>query len=136
EVTETECKKIKGGVRNGFVTGNHAKKGSDISKLRDDRLRKKVQEEVESCSFVDAFFTYLCYAVLVIVGYFNDFIRPRTSQERNRVGYNPLYASFESFYTRHVYRRIRDAWNIPICGVPGKYCTVKDRVSYDHGWTF
>ncbi|CAG7828789.1 unnamed protein product, partial [Allacma fusca] len=25
EVTETECKKIKGGVRNGFVTGNHAK---------------------------------------------------------------------------------------------------------------
>ena len=45
---------------------------------------KKIQEENEPCSLIDAFFTYLCYAVLVLVGYMNDFIRPITTQEKNR----------------------------------------------------
>ena len=27
----------------------------------------------------------------------------------------PLYRSFEAFYTRNLYRRIRDCWNRPIC---------------------
>ena len=51
-------------------------------------------------------------------------------------GYTPLYASFESFYTRHVYRRVRDAWNIPICSVPGEFITLVERISPDYGWTF
>ncbi|CAG7833566.1 unnamed protein product [Allacma fusca] len=51
-------------------------------------------------------------------------------------GYTQLYASFESFYTRHVYRRVRDGWNIPICSVPGAHLTLVERVSPDHNWSF
>ena len=31
----------------------------------------------------------------------------------------PLYASFESFYTRNVYRRLKDIFHQPISSVPG-----------------
>ena len=48
----------------------------------------------------------------------------------------PLYQSFESFYTRNVYRRICDCWNRPICSTPGVYIDVMDRKSPDFGWTF
>ena len=48
----------------------------------------------------------------------------------------PLYQSFESFYTRNLYRRIRDCWNRPICSVPGAHFDLMDRESDDHGWTF
>ncbi|CAG7727542.1 unnamed protein product, partial [Allacma fusca] len=50
-----------------------------------DKVPRKVQESFEKCSFIDAFYTYMCYAVLVIVGYINDLVRPRASVERNRV---------------------------------------------------
>ena len=43
---------------------------------------------------------------------------------------------FERFYTRNVYRRIRDLWNRPIGSTPGAYFDIVDRVSDDHNWTF
>ena len=43
---------------------------------------------------------------------------------------------FERFYTRNVYRRIRDAWNRPIASTPGAYFDIVDRVSDDNNWTF
>lgn len=51
-------------------------------------------------------------------------------------GYAPLYDVFESFYMRYVYRRIRDCFNRPICGVAGAEVVLKDRTSPDNGWTF
>lgn len=51
-------------------------------------------------------------------------------------GYVPLYQSWESFYTRNVYRRIRDCWNRVVASVPGTRITILDRISRDHGWTF
>lgn len=51
-------------------------------------------------------------------------------------GYPPLYDAFESFYSRYVYRRIRDCWNRPICSVPGAEVTLKDRITKDYGWSF
>ncbi|ODM92253.1 Serine palmitoyltransferase 2 [Orchesella cincta] len=57
-------------------------------------------------------------------------------QPRRKIGYVPLYASFASFYTRHVYRKIRDCWNNPVTSVPGGYITLLERVTKDHGWTF
>ena len=43
---------------------------------------------------------------------------------------------FERFYTRNMYRRIRDCWNRPIASVPGAHVDVMDRVSDDYNWTF
>ena len=43
---------------------------------------------------------------------------------------------FERFYTRNMYRRVRDCWNRPIASVPGAHVDVVDRVSDDYNWTF
>ena len=51
-------------------------------------------------------------------------------------GYAALYDSFEQFYLRYVYRRIRDCFNRPICSVPGDEVTLKDRITKDFCWTF
>ena len=48
----------------------------------------------------------------------------------------PLYRSFEAFYTRNLYRRVRDCWNRPICSVPGAEVDVMERRSDDNGWSF
>ena len=48
----------------------------------------------------------------------------------------PLYADFESFYTRNLYTRIRDCWNRPICSVAGAEVTLLDRESEDYNWNF
>jgi hypothetical protein len=51
-------------------------------------------------------------------------------------GFVPLYADFETFFLRHLYRRSRDCWNRPITGVPGGYFDVLERRSPDFNWTF
>lgn len=48
----------------------------------------------------------------------------------------PLFQSWESFYTRNLYRRVRDCWNRPIGSVAGAEMDILERVSYDHGWNF
>ena len=88
-----------------------------------------------------ALMCYLSYVVLICFGYFQDFLRTvglskNLGVEHNRDGYPRLYKNFESFYTRNIYRRIRDAFNRPISSVPGAYIDVVDRVSKDHNWTF
>lgn len=57
------------------------------------KVRKFAGESFEEASLWDAFCTYLCYAVLVIVGYVNDFIRPRTTLEKNREVYNFYFST-------------------------------------------
>ncbi|CAG0888837.1 unnamed protein product [Darwinula stevensoni] len=100
-------------------------------------------EMFEEPPLLIAFFTYVGYAILVIFGYIKDFYRKiglvnhlQTTDPREKEGYVPLYSSFESFYTRNLYRVIRDCFNRPICSVPGAEITLKDRVSHDYGWTF
>jgi serine palmitoyltransferase len=48
----------------------------------------------------------------------------------------PLYQSYESFYTRNVYTRIRDCFNRPICSVPGAEIELLDRKTDDYNWSF
>ena len=48
----------------------------------------------------------------------------------------PLFQSYESFYTRNVYIRIRDCFNRPICSVPGAELELVDRKSKDYNWSF
>lgn len=103
---------------------------------------REIKEEFEETPLLIALTIYLCYAILNIFGYLRDFMRRtgleknRIAKERDREGYVPLYQGFESFYTRNVYRRIRDCWNMPICSVPGAIITLKERISPDYNWTF
>ena len=43
---------------------------------------------------------------------------------------------FERFYSRNLYRRVRDCWNRPVCSTPGPYIDLVDRYSEDDNWTF
>ena len=48
----------------------------------------------------------------------------------------PLFEKFESIYTRDIYMRVRDAWNRPICGVPGARIRLLERQTNDYCWNF
>ncbi len=43
---------------------------------------------------------------------------------------------FERFYTRNIYRNIRDCWNRPVGNCPGAHLDLLDRKSDNHNWTF
>ena len=47
-----------------------------------------------------------------------------------------MYQSYESFYTRNVYIRIRDCFNRPICSVPGAEIELMERTTDDYNWSF
>ncbi len=79
--------------KNLTANGHVVKETNNVVKPKiDDRgasfktheVRKRAGESFEECSLWDAFCTYLCYAVLVIVGYVNDLVRPRTANEKHR----------------------------------------------------
>jgi len=89
-----------------------------------------------------AVITYIGYGILVVFGYLRDFLRYRglektkAAKEKGNKGFVPLYADFESFYTRNLYMRIRDCWNRPIASVPGAEVELINRESDDYNWTF
>ena len=47
-------------------------------------VRVDTHEEKEPCPLLHAILTYFGYAVLVLVGYINDIVRPRISKEKHR----------------------------------------------------
>ncbi|XP_050737145.1 serine palmitoyltransferase 2-like isoform X3 [Eriocheir sinensis] len=98
-------------------------------------MNKRAFHKEEECSLFVAFFTFLSYGVLLMLGYIREFFVPVTTKEKNREGYVPLYIGFESFYTRNVYRRIQDCWNRAIASVPGAEIDLLERYTPDYGWT-
>lgn len=112
-----------------------------------------------------AVLTYISYAILTLFGFLRDFMRNNGLDKTIGVSeskdmkvcikiillsfvlpialnivsvvqdFVPLYASFESFYTRNVYIRIRDCFNRPICSVPGATVDIAERTIRHSGWT-
>jgi serine palmitoyltransferase len=99
-------------------------------------------EMYEETPMIQAIFTYICYAVLNIFGWFRDFLRStgiekrRGTSDNNTSDFVPLYQSYESFYTRNVYIRISDCFNRPICSVPGAEIELMERKTDDYNWSF
>lgn len=131
----------KNGYTNGHVANGHVKaaNGTTAAPPEADRKRPHVNEEPP---FLIVLLCYFSYVVLIAYGYLRDFLRNTGIEKNNsavevdREGYVPLYQSFESFYTRNIYRRICDGWNMPICSVPGARIQIIDRVSDDYNWNF
>lgn len=112
------------------------------TKDQQNDFHKNNFESFEETPLIIAIFTYLGYGILIVFGHVGDFLRrhnifynPSTA-EKVQEGFVPLYQSFESFYTRNLYRRIRDCWNRPITTVPGATFEIMDRGTPDCGWTF
>lgn len=85
--------------------------------------------------------TYLSYLIVVLLGHARDTfgrllfpLAYRKYKQDNKSP--PLYSSFESFFSRRIFRRVRDCWERPITGVPGRHITVLERVSDDYNETF
>jgi len=110
------------------------KKGTDKEDARE-----------ESIPFFVTLTVYFSYAVLILFGYLRDIGRkllpeswlPKRalSKEVAREGYGPLLEDFDDFYTRRLYRRIRDCWNRPIASAPGPWVDVMERHSDDYNVT-
>ncbi|KNE58725.1 hypothetical protein AMAG_04277 [Allomyces macrogynus ATCC 38327] len=98
-------------------------------------------ENLEQAPLFTLITTYLGYLILIVFGHVRDFFgkRFRTSEYSYLLSYNgyaPLVSDFESFYSRRLYKRIRDCFNRPITNVPGRHITVLDRYSTDGNKTF
>jgi len=140
------------GKRNGVVKRNGLKNGTKKNGgLKHDTNGKinnnnrdeppKFQEEFQPTPLASAIITYIVYGILTMFGFFRDFLR-RNMIEKNFAAveaadmkdFVPLYASFESFYTRNVYGRICDCFNRPICSVPGTSIDIVERKTSNCGW--
>lgn len=130
---------------NGFYspkTNSATEYGAKSKPSAAEGILSPAEEHFQKTSFEEvplrtACLTYLGFYLLMILGYLNQLLFvPKVAKEKNRDGYVSLYDAFESFYSRYVYRRIRDCWNRPICSVPGAELTLKDRVTPDYGWSF
>ncbi|KAL1922280.1 uncharacterized protein VTP21DRAFT_9819 [Calcarisporiella thermophila] len=98
-------------------------------------------EEVEDPPMYIYVSVYLNYLLLIIFGHLRDIFGKRFRKKkyqhlRMQNGYAPLTSDFESFYIRRLYLRVRDCYNRPIRGVPGRTCQLLDRTSSDYNVTF
>ncbi|XP_018410231.1 PREDICTED: serine palmitoyltransferase 3-like [Nanorana parkeri] len=87
--------------------------------------------------------TYLGYGILILFGYLRDFMRTwrlekchMAEERKEQKDFVPLYQDFENFYTRNIYMRLRDAFNRPICSVPGAEFDLMERLTDDYNWTY
>ncbi|KAJ3167125.1 serine palmitoyltransferase component [Geranomyces variabilis] len=85
--------------------------------------------------------TYMSYFFLIVFGHVRDFFGMRFKKAeyknlREQNGYAPLSSGFDTFYHRRLYMRIRDVFNRPITGVPGRTVHLLDRESKDFNKTY
>lgn len=129
--------------KNGFSNNGFSNNGFNVKSNghKVHEVKNEFNESFEETPILIAVLTYLCYGILVLVGHIRDFLRntgienDKACTEPKLPGFVPLYQSWESFYTRHVYRRIRDCFNRPIHGVAGATMELLERSTDDHWWS-
>ncbi|SCV69186.1 BQ2448_2206 [Microbotryum intermedium] len=97
----------------------------------------------EEPSVLHYLFTYVSYALLILIGHLRDFIGKRLfpreyAHLKPSNGYAPLYSDFDSFYTRRLKLRLEDCFARPITGVAARTATILDRTpsEFFHDFTF
>lgn len=114
----------------------------ESNRVKKGHRNEYTDEMFEDTPMIQAIYTYICYAVLNLFGWLRDFMRKSGIEKRkgaadnNSSDFVPLYQSYESFYTRNVYTRIRDCFNRPICSVPGAEIELLERKTDDYNWSF
>ncbi|KAL4238049.1 Serine palmitoyltransferase 2 [Mactra antiquata] len=104
--------------------------------------RKDYWESFEETPLLAAVFTYICYGLVVLIGHIRDFLndlgllKVNACLEPRIPGFVPLFSTWESFYTRHVFRRVSDVLSIPVCGVPAARVEIMKRVTHNYGWSY
>eukprot|EP01128_Nolandella_sp_AFSM9_P000925 TRINITY_DN11050_c0_g1_i1.p1 TRINITY_DN11050_c0_g1~~TRINITY_DN11050_c0_g1_i1.p1 ORF type:complete len:483 (+),score=136.75 TRINITY_DN11050_c0_g1_i1:116-1564(+) len=83
--------------------------------------------------------TVFSYIIILAFSYGADFwatLTRSSSMFSHRKGYAPIFSDFEAFWTRRVYRRIKDCWDRPVGGVPADWIELNERYTPDYGFTF
>ncbi|CAM4759396.1 unnamed protein product [Rotaria magnacalcarata] len=99
-------------------------------------------EKFEEAPTWVAVITVLSFALHTALGWLRDFLRYIGLEKKKIVidpspkDFAPLYLSYECFYTRNLYQRVRDVFNQPIASMAGPIVDVMERVSDDYNWTF
>ncbi|CAF1459312.1 unnamed protein product [Rotaria magnacalcarata] len=132
-ITSTVHEKIK-------MDKNNYKYDCELLTNNEDDLQS---EEFEETPLYAAVLTYISYAILCLFGWLRDFLRQSNIETKRgaidpnaSLGFVPLYQSYESFYTRNMYTRVRDIFNRPIASVPGPQFELTERLSDDYNWTY
>jgi serine palmitoyltransferase len=132
------------GLLDMLISGNPFRLFDVFKFKKTTNINKSKQDKFEETPLHLALAGYISYMILFVVAWIRELLfgmgpvrgDTKSNRERNREGYAPLFASFESFYTRNVYRRLKDTFHQPISSVPGAKVTLVDRVSDDDFWTF
>lgn len=124
----------------GFKEGKGEGRSSAIIEEKTVK-REYPKESFEPPPLLDAVCTYISYAVIILFGHLADFWRRIGLKKDGGIAAATddmfkMNLDFERFFTRNIYRRIRDCWNRPIASTPGAYFDVVTRTSDDHNWTF
>ncbi|CAH0559915.1 unnamed protein product [Brassicogethes aeneus] len=126
--SDEEGLKKQGIIKNGVLKQN----GIETTKKQ-----REIRESFEPPTLIKYALTMISFYVLMFLGYLSQALYPpKIVKEENRDGYPAIFDRFSAFYSRYVYRRIRDCWNYPISSVPGSKVVLKERVTNDCGWTF
>lgn len=85
--------------------------------------------------------TYLGYLILIVTGHIKDAFLYRLYPNKFKHlsiqnGLAPINSGFDTFYHRNLYYRIRDVFNRPVTGVPGRTINILERSSDDYNHTF
>uniref|UniRef100_A0A673JPX1 Serine palmitoyltransferase 3-like n=1 Tax=Sinocyclocheilus rhinocerous TaxID=307959 RepID=A0A673JPX1_9TELE len=128
-------------LKNGYHATEKVQKNGKGDGFHQPRVRG--EDSFEEAPMCVAVLTYMGYGIVILFGYFRDFLRAvglekcHQAQEREeQKDFVPLYQDFENFYKRNLYMRVRDNWNRPICSLPGPVFDIMERVSDDYNWTF
>ncbi|KAF4669203.1 serine palmitoyltransferase, long chain base subunit [Perkinsus olseni] len=75
---------------------------------------------------------YIGYMVLFIKGILRECLWTVTFNKNKNASENWCPQWWKEFYTQHMYRRIEDCWNRPICSAPGSTIDILVRSRHDH----
>ncbi|XP_064601500.1 serine palmitoyltransferase 2-like isoform X2 [Liolophura sinensis] len=142
--THGDCTKMNGSSRkNGKTLRNgQARKHNGFTPKQLPSETTGFEESFEETPLLVALLTYMSFVVLVMIGYVRDILnffgldREHGYTEPKIEGFVPLYHSWESFYTRHIYRRGRDTVNRPVGSGASTKFKLLERTSPDYFWNF
>ena len=94
-----------------------------ISKKPIPTLEKQENHEAIEPPLFTILTTYFTYLVLIVTGHLRELFSFKS-------------VSFDTFYRRWVYTRIRDTFNRPISNIPGRHVDLIERISDDFNLSF
>ncbi|XP_052766413.1 serine palmitoyltransferase 2-like [Mya arenaria] len=127
------------GKSNGFHKNgiSHKDGGAKV-----DDWKANYWESFEETPLLAAISTYICYGLLVLIGHIRDFLnnigflKVNACLEPKIPGFVPLFSTWESFYTRHVFRRVSDVLGVPVVSCPSARMNIIRRITHDYGWSY